>query len=43
MVTPPQANFKSFVNKNAIKTQNRETPLAIFPESLDPQWILAKI
>jgi hypothetical protein len=33
---PPKI-FKKLVNKNAIpKTRNRETPLAIFPESLDP-------
>ena len=33
---PPKI-FKKLVNKNAIpKTRNRGTPLAIFPESLDP-------
>jgi hypothetical protein len=32
----PQANFKTLVNKNAIKPKIRGPPLAIFPESLNP-------
>jgi len=39
---PPQANFKTLVNKNAIKPKIGGPPLAIFPESLDPLGILAK-
>ncbi len=45
---PPRQIFEKLVNKNAIKsfkTQNRWTPLAIFPETLDPPpplGILAK-
>jgi hypothetical protein len=30
------ANFKTLVNKNAIKPKIRGPPQAIFPESLDP-------
>jgi hypothetical protein len=33
---PPPTNFKTLVNKNCNKTQNRGTSLAIFLESLDP-------
>jgi hypothetical protein len=32
---PPQANFKTLANKNAIKSEIGETLRAIFPESLD--------
>jgi len=32
----PQENFKTHVNRNAIKTRNRGTPFATFPESLTP-------
>ncbi len=35
-MVPPQANFKTLVNKNAIKTKIGGPPQAIFPESLDP-------
>jgi hypothetical protein len=38
-IGPTLANFKRQINK----IQNRGTPLAIFPESLDPLGILAKI
>jgi hypothetical protein len=35
-MVPPQANFKTLVNKNAIKPEIGGTPQATFPESLDP-------
>jgi hypothetical protein len=36
-IVTPQANFKTLVNKNAIKPKIGGPPLqAIFPESLDP-------
>jgi hypothetical protein len=43
----PQANFKTLINKNAIKSKIGVAPchLVFFPESLDhphPQGILAK-
>jgi hypothetical protein len=34
--SPPRANFKTLVNKNAIKPEIGGPPQAIFPESLDP-------
>ena len=36
--TPPLANFKTLVYKNAIKPEIGGPPLAIFPESLDPNF-----
>ncbi len=33
---PPQANFKTLVNKNAIKPEKGGPHQANFPESLDP-------
>jgi len=34
----PLANFKTLVNKNAIKPEIGGPPLAIYPESLDPKF-----
>jgi hypothetical protein len=34
-IGPPQANFKTPVNKNEIRLK-KAPPMAIFPESLDP-------
>jgi hypothetical protein len=41
-IIPPQANFKTLVNKNAIKPEIGGPPQAICPETLDPLGILAK-
>jgi hypothetical protein len=35
-IIPPQANFKTLVNTNAIKPKIGGPPQAIFPETLDP-------
>jgi hypothetical protein len=35
-IVPPQANFKTLVDKNAIKPGIGGPTQAIFPESLDP-------
>jgi hypothetical protein len=41
-IVPPQANFKTIVNKNAITLEIGEPPTQFFLKALTPQGILAK-
>jgi hypothetical protein len=41
-IVPPQLNFKTLVNKNAIKLEIRGPPRQFFLKALTPLWILAK-